>query len=81
MSQELNRLTDEGVELLIASLRAQRDEIRSDYDQLFRVMGAMIASAGEQGITLTPETLVRNYEVTRFDNPQSLTITFTAKEK
>jgi hypothetical protein len=76
MPQELTPL---GSELLITSLKAQRDELAKDKREMFALMGALIAAAGGE-ITLTAEALRKDYEIERFDNVASLTITFTAKE-
>jgi hypothetical protein len=68
MSQELERHQ----QLRIATLEKEQSE-------MFALMAAMVASAGEKGITITPESLLQKYAVTRFEDPRSLSLTFTAK--
>jgi hypothetical protein len=56
------------------------ETLEKEQRDMFALMAAMVASAGEQGITVTPESLTKNYEIQRFEDPRSLTLTFTAKE-
>ena len=60
--------------------RLRIETLEKEQRDMFAFMAAMVASAGEQGITITPESLTKKYEIQRFEDPRSLTLTFTAKE-
>jgi len=64
-------------------MEAHRERIKSLEDErvgLHGMMSAMVASAGENGLTLTQHQLTKRYEITRYENPENMTFTFTATE-
>ena len=75
-----DNLTPLGSDLLITSLKAQRDRVQRERDDAFTLLAAMVAGAGERGITVPADWVTRKYEITRTENLESLTFTFTAKE-
>lgn len=64
-------------------MKAHQERIKSLEDErvgLYGTMSAMVASAGENGLTLTQHQLTKRYEITRYENPENMTFTFTATE-
>lgn len=64
-------------------MEAHKSRIKSLEDErvgLYGTMAAMVASAGDNGLTVTQKHLTGRYQITRHEDPETLALTFTADE-